>query len=388
VDYTVNEGGVQPLGQLLSARERLRRLAAQWQPLLRRLATPCLLVDAAAIEQNCECAGASAASRGLTIRPHVKAHKCTELLRRQLAVTGASGVACATVYEAEALAELGFGDVLLANEVVSEAARAALVRAAGAAEEMRIVVDGPAGVACASSAAREAGRTIGVLIDVEVGTGRCGIAPEPRAIRAAIEDVRRHDGLRLDGAMAYDSRGNYASSGERAQMADSVRRAVEGVRNVLAEAGCTDAVVSGGSTGMWDLDQGLTELQLGSYVLMEGRYACTALPFAPAVFCAATVISCRGSDHAVLDCGWKAVSAEMGPPVAPVGHEVVRMADEHTVLRTDVSLEVGDVVLLLPFHLDPTMNLHDRVVALVGDHVEEWEIDLRRNGTRLAGDAH
>jgi D-serine deaminase-like pyridoxal phosphate-dependent protein len=143
--------------------------------------------------------------------------------------------------------------------------------------------------------------------------------------------------------------------------------------------------VSGGSTGLFDLDQGLTEIQIGSYVLMEGRYAGVGLPFTPALFCAATVLSSSRPGHAVLDCGWKAMSAEFGFPLTPPGLEPVAFSDEH--LSCEVTapggIEVGEVVLVLPAHLDPTVNLHERFLVVDGGCVSEWPIDLRRIGPLL-----
>ncbi|MGH3042544.1 MAG: DSD1 family PLP-dependent enzyme, partial [Gaiellaceae bacterium] len=143
--------------------------------------------------------------------------------------------------------------------------------------------------------------------------------------------------------------------------------------------------VSGGSTGLWDLDQGLTELQLGSYVLMEGRYASVGLPFQPALFCAATIISRPRRHVAVLDAGWKSLSGEFGLPLGPPGLSPLSLSDEHLVCEVarESKLEIGSVVLLLPAHLDPTVNLHDRLVAFEGGTCTEWEVDLRRTGPRL-----
>jgi D-serine deaminase-like pyridoxal phosphate-dependent protein len=168
-------------------------------------------------------------------------------------------------------------------------------------------------------------------------------------------------------------------------VAAAVKAKLGGVRERLDKHGLTSITVSGGSTGLFDLDQGLTEIQIGSYVLMEGRYAGVGLPFTPALFCAATVLSSSRPGHAVLDCGWKAMSAEFGFPLTPPGLEPVAFSDEHLICNVTVpgGIELGEVVLVLPAHLDPTVNLHERLLVVDGGCVSEWPIDLRRAGPLL-----
>jgi D-serine deaminase-like pyridoxal phosphate-dependent protein len=119
---------------------------------------------------------------------------------------------------------------------------------------------------------------------------------------------------------------------------------------------------------------------------MEGRYSGVGLPFVPALFCAATVISSSSPGHIVLDCGWKALSAEFGFPLLPLGLEAVAFGDEHLICTATEPgrFSVGDVVLVLPAHLDPTVNLHERLLVFDGQSVTEWPIDLRRTGPLLS----
>jgi D-serine deaminase-like pyridoxal phosphate-dependent protein len=350
---------------------------------LERLRTPCLVVDGATVDENCNLAEAQARRMNLTVRPHAKAHKCSTLLRAQLELEHSKGITCATVHEAAALAGRGFDDILIANELVSPATSDVLLIAAEATAELTVVVDSEPGIAYAEAVARRAGREIRVLVDLDVGSGRCGVAPDGSDVLRLTRIVAASRWLQFDGLMGYTGRGNYLPSAtERRAVAETVRRQILTARASVEADGFAVRTISGGSTGLFDMDQGLTEMQLGTYVLMEGRYADVGLPFQPAVFCAATVISSSRDGHAVLDCGWKAMSGEFGLPLAPPGITPIKMSDEHLICEVDRSLKiaVGDVVLVIPSHLDPTINLHERLVVVHGDKVDEWPVDLRRTG--------
>jgi D-serine deaminase-like pyridoxal phosphate-dependent protein len=345
---------------------------------LAELPTPCLVADLAAVRHNLRAGADAAAALGARLRPHAKAHKCSALLRLQLAEEQTTGVTCATSAEALALARLGFVDVLVANEVVSRAGVAELAEAARGLDRLAVVVDSKAGVEAAAGAAAAAGRELGVLVDLDVGSGRCGLPPASDDALAVAEAVAAASGLRLEGLMGYASHANRATDDDRRRVAADVKGAFASTRERFAQQSLAVTTVSGGSTGMWNVDQGLTELQLGSYALMELSYAgALDSPFVPALFCAATVISRPAADRVILDAGWKALSGELGLPLAPAGLEAVDYSDEHLACRG--AAQVGDQVLLLPAHLDPTMNLHPRVFVLDdGAVADEWPIDLRR----------
>jgi D-serine deaminase-like pyridoxal phosphate-dependent protein len=370
----------------LALRERLSERGERWGAILERLKTPCLLVDAETVDANCSVAAEHAWRMGLTIRPHAKAHKCSALLRRQLAAGSTKGITCATAEEAALLGRLGFDDVLVANEVVSAHGSALLEEAARLGTRLNVAVDSALGVDCAARAARAVGREIGVLIDFDVGSGRCGFCVETDDFVELARRVAMQPSLHLEGIMAYTGKANYFPKRvDRAAFAQVVKAQVQTARETLESGSFSLGVVSGGATGTFDLDQGLTEVQLGSYVLMEGRYATVGLPFAPALFCAATVISRARHNRVILDCGWKAMSGELGLPVMPPNLNPVSLSDEHLAcdVALDSSFEVGQVVLTLPAHLDPTVNLHERVVVVEGGEASEWMIDLRRAGRRL-----
>jgi D-threonine aldolase len=369
-------------------RELMQRVAADNHDLLCRLQTPCLLAFGETIDENCRLASEGAQRLGLRIRPHVKAHKCTAVLRRQLSFPGASGVTCATAPEAQSLATLGFDDILIANEVISRSGRDALVSAARTGVELTVAVDSRRGVEVIARAAESAAREIGVVVDIDVGGGRCGVEPVSDDVWKLAALAVTTDGTRLEGIMGYSGQANYLPSRrERLRVAADVKARVNAAASALRARGLPVNSITGGSTGLFDCDQGLTELQLGSYVLMEGRYGGVGLPFLPAVFCAATVVSSPRRDRAILDCGWKALSGEFGLPILPAGLEPTASSDEHLACQvTGTPPEVGDVVLVIPAHLDPTMNLHDRLLVFEGGRALEVAIDLRRRGSILRGE--
>lgn len=361
-----------------SLAEELRSRGDALAAVLDELPTPCLVADLAAVRANVRAGADAAGALGAQLRPHAKAHKCSALLRLQLAEEHTSGVTCATSAEALALARLGFDDVLVANEVVSRTGVAELADAARGLERLAVAVDSAEGVDAAARAAAAAGCELDILVDLDVGSGRCGVPPASDASLELAEAVAAAPGLRLEGLMGYASHANRKTDADRSRVAAEVKAAFAATRERFAQRGLRVATVSGGSTGMWNVDQGLTELQLGSYALMELSYArALGSRFAPALFCAATVISRPADDRVILNAGWKALSGELGLPLAPAGLEALDYSDEHLECRGPG--HIGEHVLLVPAHLDPTMNLHPRVFVLDdGAVVDEWRIDLRR----------
>jgi D-serine deaminase-like pyridoxal phosphate-dependent protein len=363
-------------------RSELGQRGSELAPVLADLPTPCLVADLAAARSNARAGAHAAGELGARLRPHAKAHKCSALLRLQVAEDNTSGITCATSAEALALAQAGFRDVLVANEVVSRRGVMHLIAAAGQLDRLAIAVDSDVGVEAAAAVAAGARRDVGVLVDLDVGSGRCGLPPASDAALAIARAVERSRDLRLDGLMGYASHANLKTEEDRRRVAAEVGAALRATSERFAEAGLPVSTVSGGSTGMWNLDQGLTELQFGSYVLMEASYALCLedAPFVPALFCAATVVSRPTSDRAVLNAGWKSISGELGLPLTPEGLEAKAFADEHLICRIEEGADPapGDQVLVLPAHLDPTMNLHPRVFVLDDSQIaDEWPVDLR-----------
>jgi 3-hydroxy-D-aspartate aldolase len=345
--------------------------------------TPALVVDVAAMERNIRRMAAFFGTGPCRLRPHVKAHKTPEIARRQLAAGGCCGLTCATVAEAEAVAPLGVS-ILVANEPVGPGKGDRLAALAHICE-LVVAVDSAAGLDEIAAAARRAGVTIGVLVDVNVGQMRCGVLPGQEALRFA-ERVASTQGVVLRGLMGYE--GHLQPIVNRADREAESRRAMgELVATAcrLREAGLRCDIVSAGGTGTYDLTgrvDGITEVQAGSYVLMDSDYGRLDLPFEQAFWVLGSVVSRPNSSRCVADCGHKAMTKDHGlPTVRGIdGASVVALNDEHAIiaLPPGASLSIGDRVYLRPSHTDPTINLHDVLFAIEDERVVEvWPIAAR-----------
>ena len=351
---------------------------------LDELPTPCLLVDAAAAGRNIRRCAEFFTGQPVRLRPHFKAHKCTALMRRQVSAGGCAGVTCQTSWEALLLARSGFPDILITNQIVDPSALEEVAAAARIAQ-VSVVIDDPAHVALLAGLAARQQVRLGVLIELDVGSGRCGLefgSPELIPLAAA---VSREPGLTLLGLQAYE--GHAVQRSPRAVRVTLVRQAaaqVRAERERLAAAGFSCPVASGGGTGTWDLAAqagALTEIQAGSYVLMDARYGSLDLPFEPALYSVATVISSRGP-AAVLNVGLKELTAEYGMPAIQLpGARVASLSDEHATvsLAPGTSLPVGHRVLLIPAHVDPAVNLYDCLFAWEDGALAEWPVEGRRS---------
>jgi D-serine deaminase-like pyridoxal phosphate-dependent protein len=324
--------------------------------------TPALLVDGPAFDRNV--ATMAAALPGPRLRPHVKAFKSTALAAR-LAEAGHRTFCCATAREVVGMANAGLGDdLLLANELLDPGRLRAM---ADADARVTVAVDSEATVAAAADAG------IGeVLVDVNVGLPRCGCPPEEAG---RIADLARARGLEVRGVMGYEGHlMTVADLEERtARVAKSMRRLAEAHQRVGGD------VVSAGGTGTYAVNDVATEIQAGSYTLMDTSYAGLAdLPFERALSLWCTVLHVSDG-WAVADGGLKALGMDHGNPSID-GADVLFCSDEHTtfVPGPGASIAVGDRIRLWPAHVDPTVALHEVLHVVRDDEVTEtWPVDLR-----------
>ena len=323
------------------------------------LPTPALVVDTGAFEHNL--AAMATALPGARCRPHVKAHKTTALAREQ-AARGHRTFTCATPREMEGMAHAGLGDdLLLANEVVDPDR---LRRLAALDARVTIAVDSEATIDAAARAGLGE-----VVIDVYVGMPRCGCPPD-RAGRLA--DVARSRGLAVRGVMGYE--GHVVGLHDRATRVEQTETAMRQLLDAHADVG--GDLVSGGGTGTFDINTWVTEIQAGSYALMDTAYGHLDLPFELALSIVATVISVS-EGWAVADCGLKALGMDHGDPTV-IGHTVWYCSDEHVTFGPGSPVSVGDRVRVLPAHIDPTVAYHERMHLATGDEVvDTWDVDLR-----------
>jgi len=347
--------------------------------------TPALVVDLPAMERNIRLMADFYATRSCRLRPHFKAHKTPAIARRQLAAGSCTGLTCATVGEAEVVIDEALThDVLIANEVVGPGKAARVAKLARRADIM-VAADSDAGVEDLARAARSEGMEVGVLVDVNVGLPRCGIAPgEPALALARL--VEATEGVRLRGLMGYEGHavGLEDRSEREARAAKAMGRLLDTAR-LVREAGLPCDIVSAGGTGTYDITgrmEGITEVQAGSYVLMDTAYAKLDIPFELAFCILTTVLSRPRPEQCATDGGLKACAVDHGnPSVKDVdGASVLFLSDEHAsiTLPAESTIAVGDRIELWPSHIDPTINLHDVLYALDGDEVVEvWPVAAR-----------
>jgi D-serine deaminase-like pyridoxal phosphate-dependent protein len=339
------------------------------------LPTPALVVDGRRLESNL--ATMAGVLPGTRLRPHVKAHKSTALAKRQRA-HGHVLFCAATIREVEGMATAGLAeDLLLANEVL-DAARLGEVARSGA--RVTVAVDSEETI----EAARRGG-VPEVLIDVNVGLPRCGCRPEDAGVLA--EKARRL-GLQVRGVMGYE--GHVVGNSDRESREQGCAESMEKLLQAHSDVG--GELVSAGGTGTYDCNRWATEIQAGSYALMDTAYAKLDLPFQQAFYLLSTVIS-MSEKYAVADAGLKSMGMDHGNPELP-GARVLFCSDEHVTFvpgraegeaeaspiewECPETIRVGDRVRLIPAHVDPTIAYHERLFIVEDELVvDEWEIDLR-----------
>jgi D-serine deaminase-like pyridoxal phosphate-dependent protein len=324
-----------------------------------QLTTPALVVQRALLESNL--ATMADALPGLRMRPHVKAHKCSALAARQ-AQLGHTGFTCATITEMEVLARAGLvDDLLLANEVVDAQRLGVLVREGA---RVTMAVDSEETMAAAVAA-----RVPEVLIDVNVGLPRCGCRPDDAG---RLADRARRQGLTVRGVMGYE--GHIVGLEDRSTRVELLEMSMALLQRAHEEVG--GDVVSAGGTGTYDINRWATEIQAGSYALMDTAYGKLGLPFAQALSVLATVISVS-SEWAVADCGLKALGMDHGNPTIAEA-TVLFCSDEHVIFSPQHPVRVGDRISVIPAHVDPTVAYHEYLHVADGEELlDHWPVDMR-----------
>jgi 3-hydroxy-D-aspartate aldolase len=375
------------------------------------------VLDGAALERNLHAMQALCDTAGVRLRAHGKMHKCSTLAKRQIAL-GAAGLCAQTIGEAETFAAAGIPDLLITAPMAPQsAARAA---ALCARTNLAATADDPLLIEALGAAARAAGVTLGLVVDVDLGQHRTGCTPEDALALARL--AASTPGLRYDGVQAYVGHLQHMADIPARKVANDIatRRLADLVRQ-LTEARLAPRLVTGGGTGThaWDLAGGVfNEIQAGSYAVMDAEYDdCGApegvWPFEAAMFIASRVISARHRSHVTMDAGLKAMSTD-GPMARVIAGAVQGslyrpMGDEHGAIyhpaalpylkeagrdplsferaidKADAELPLtddmprfGDTVWLQPGHCDPTINLYDAFLVWDGEGWDRWPIDARR----------
>lgn len=330
---------------------------------LEQISTPALVVEQGVFDANL--ATMSEALPGAGLRPHVKAFKSTAIARR-LVDAGHLAFCAATIRELEGMAAAGLGhDLLLANEVVNAGRLGSLVENGA---RITVAVDSIETIEAAA-----AGGVLEVLIDVEVGLPRCGCAVDDAGKLA--EEARRR-GLDVRGVMGYE--GHLMMVVEPEERRSRVERAMG--KLLTAHDAVGGEIVSAGGTGTYAVNEWATEIQAGSYLLMDTQYTTLEVPFQLALSVLATIISVNRKGWFVVNAGLKSLGMDHGDPRSSDG-EVMFCSDEHTTLKPlegETLPAVGDLVRLHPAHVDPTVAKHEQFWVIDGtDVVDRWAVDLR-----------
>jgi D-serine deaminase-like pyridoxal phosphate-dependent protein len=339
--------------------------------------TPALVIDLDAMERNLAAMAAFAAQHQVKLRPHAKMHKSATLAKLQMA-HGAVGVCVQKVSEAEALTALGVNNIYISNEVVSPFKLKRVVAVAKELQalggELAIAVDSLEGVQRLAQAAHGERALIRVLVEIDVGQGRCGVAPGAAAV-PLVDEIKRHPALHFGGLQAYHGRAQHLRlAAERREGIAQVVSHVQATQAALLAAGHTVPLVTGAGTGTFALEAAsgvYGELQAGSYLFMDRDYAGNepdpAQPrFEHALFVKSQVMSVCAS-HAVVDAGHKSHAIDSGlPAVHGRALEYANGGDEHGILRGAALPALGETVWLIPGHCDPTVNLHAHMLGARG----------------------
>ena len=355
------------------------------------IATPALVLDHDALCFNVGVMTRFAKERGIGLRPHAKSHKSVDIARL-LCKAGAIGACCATIGEAEALAAGGIEGLLITSPVVTQDGLKRLSALLFRSADVMVVADDVRNVPDLARIAAASGRTLPVLVEIDVGVGRTG-AKDLADGFAVAKCISAEPALRFGGVQAYW--GNLqqvmpfeARSARVAEQATKLRQFL----GELSKAGLEARIVTGGGTGTHWLDAELglfTELQVGSFLFLDSCYGAVPLtplgnPFTPSLFVAASVVSAAAPGRVIVNAGLKAFATDSGKPVpmrgAPAGSTYRFMGDEHGAIdfAGEDGLEPGAVIELLTSHCDPTVNLHHCYHVVKGEHViDRWPISAR-----------
>lgn len=345
--------------------------------------TPALLIDLDALDYNLSKMQRLMAPTGVRLRPHAKTHKSPILARMQQR-HGAFGQCVQKVSEAEVMAWGGVDDILITNEIVGPQKLASLVAVSRIAT-VAVCVDDAAQVAALENAAEAAGQRLRVLVEIDVGAGRCGVVPgEDGAQLAAL--IAASPNLIFEGLQAYHGRAQHLRTPDERR--EQIGKAVAGVGrtlDALRQRNLSCPVVTGGGTGTFELEAAsgvYTEVQAGSYIFMDEDYGrnlghdgTPITTFCHALFVLSTVMSRARPGRAVLDAGLKALSLDSGMPRLwkRPGMRFVGASDEHgevEIASESAPLALGEKVRLVPGHCDPTVAQHDWYVGVRRGRVE------------------
>lgn len=352
---------------------------------LNEIPTPALVIDFDTLQENIKQMSAFLKQTNCALRPHFKTHKSVLIAKLQTQA-GALGITCAKLGEAEELVHSGVDNILIANEII-DPSKVMKLACFARHSDITVAVDNLQNVQDLSSAAVTVGSTINVLIEVNIGLGRCGVRSHTEAIRLA-EKISTSTGLILKGLMGYEGHCVWIENfEERAALTKTAIDTLLGYKDCLESKGYEIGIISCGGTGTYDISSrlpGVTEIQAGSYVFMDAKYnSVEGIRFKSSLSLISTIISVPEDGVAITDAGMKCLSTDNGLPkvVCPDGMTLHKLSEEHgtvTYSSSNIQPKVGDRVKIMPSHCCTTVNLHDKYYVTSNDTVIGiWPIDGR-----------
>lgn len=358
-----------------------------------RINTPSLILDLDQLEHNLAIMAGTMAAAGKQLRPHVKSHKCSRiaLLQRD---HGATGICCATLDEAEVMADAGLTDILITSPVTGPEKTTRLMRLFAHSPETLLVADHPDNVSALAAAARTAGVVVNILVDLELGFGRTGVSTPADAVMLA-DAISHTPGTRLAGLQAYGGHLQHIrDASARLAAACEAGRYIKDVAGQIGMSASAPFILSGGGTGTHAIDGAgdwFTEIQAGSYPLMDADYGAVSYkesedwPFRASLLIQTVVVSANIVGSVTVDAGTKAIATNGPPPQiftpALKGSTYEFTGDEHGRIRLAPGVptpRIGDRIELIASHCDPTVALHDVFHCVRGERlVDIWRIDAR-----------
>jgi D-serine deaminase-like pyridoxal phosphate-dependent protein len=339
------------------------------------LPTPALLADLDTVEQNLARMAGFFRDKPARLRPHFKAHQSVGLAHKQIQA-GAIGLTCARLEQAEMLLDEGFENILVANEIAGKAMLQRFVELSHRAPVI-VAVDNASIVAQLAAMAKDRAHELNVVVDLDVRLGRCGVQPGDEAV--SLTKIVLSKGLRFRGLMGYEGHIHLPAGPEKHKIAGAALQLLIDTKCLLEEEGIPVEIVTCGGTS--DFSEagtfpGVTEVQAGSYLLMDTWYAPCASDFKPALTVLATVISKRPGKTVVADAGIKAISTGNGLPQLKgmPGLSVNTLHIEHILMDIQdpsAPIDVGDRIEICVQALDPTLSLHDYIYGVRNGGVEE-----------------
>ena len=349
-----------------------------------RLPTPALVIDLPALEFNLDLMGDFFRQRKTKLRPHFKTHKCSEIAHQQIN-SGAIGITCAKLSEAEVLANTGLTNILLANQVVDPRKIERLVKLAKNCH-LIVAVDRLDNLVRIDRTAVEAGSVVHILIEVDVGLHRSGVEPGEPTLALA-KEAAKLTGIHFSGLLGYEGFTMFEVDRDlRQKNAQNAMEVLVRTGELIRQAGIPVEIVSAGGTGTYDLTgdfPGVTEVEAGSYVFMDTKYNRLGLAFKQSLTLLAMVTSVKQPGRCIIDAGMKSLTTDNGLPeiLSPRGLKFLKLNEEHGIVSVsseEACPEIGSYIEIIPSHVCTTVNLHDRYYVTQAERlVDIWEISGR-----------